>query len=120
FIEAGDEAVIVLDHTPFYAESGGQVGDSGELMAANGTFAVTDTQKIQADVFGHKGLLRSGRMVVKDHVQARVNPVARASIANNHSATHLLHAALRNVLGAHVAQKGSLVDANRLRFDFSH
>jgi alanyl-tRNA synthetase len=120
FIEAGDEAVIVLDHTPFYAESGGQVGDSGELMAANGTFAVADTQKIQADVFGHKGLLRSGRLVVKDHVQARVNPVARASTANNHSATHLLHAALRNVLGTHVAQKGSLVDANRLRFDFSH
>ncbi|MDR4514892.1 alanine--tRNA ligase [Nitrosomonas sp.] len=120
FIEAGDEAVIVLDHTPFYAESGGQVGDSGELMAANGTFAVNDTQKIQADVFGHKGLLQSGRLVVKDSVQARVNPLTRASTANNHSATHLLHAALRKVLGNHVAQKGSLVDANRLRFDFSH
>ncbi|SER38624.1 alanyl-tRNA synthetase [Nitrosomonas sp. Nm51] len=120
FIEAGDEAVIVLDHTPFYAESGGQVGDSGELMAANGTFAVTDTQKIQADVFGHKGLLQSGRLVVKDSVQARVNPLTRASTANNHSATHLLHAALRKVLGNHVTQKGSLVDASRLRFDFSH
>lgn len=120
FIEAGDEAVVVLDHTPFYAESGGQVGDSGELMAANGTFAVSDTQKIQADVFGHKGLLQSGRLVVKDRVQAHVNPQARASTANNHSATHLLHAALRNVLGTHVTQKGSLVDANRLRFDFSH
>ncbi|MBX3628494.1 MAG: alanine--tRNA ligase [Nitrosomonas sp.] len=120
FIEAGDEAVIVLDHTPFYAESGGQAGDSGELMAANGTFAVADTQKIQADVFGHKGLLQSGRMVVQDHVQASVNPVTRTSTANNHSATHLLHAALRKVLGTHVAQKGSLVDASRLRFDFSH
>lgn len=120
FIEAGDEAVIVLDHTPFYAESGGQVGDSGELMAANGTFAVSDTQKIQADVFGHKGLLQSGRLIIKDHVQARVNPLTRTSTANNHSATHLLHAALRKVLGNHVTQKGSLVDANRLRFDFSH
>ena len=120
FIEAGDEAVVVLDHTPFYAESGGQVGDSGELMAANGTFAVSDTQKIQADVFGHKGLLRSGRLVVKDRVQAHVNPQSRTNTANNHSATHLLHAALRNVLGTHVMQKGSLVDANRLRFDFSH
>lgn len=120
FIEAGDEAVVVLDHTPFYAEAGGQVGDSGELLAANGTFAVSDTQKIQADVFGHKGLLQSGRLVVKDRVQARVNPVTRASTANNHSATHLLHAALRKVLGSHVTQKGSLVDAYRARFDFSH
>ncbi len=120
FIEAGDEAIVVLDQTPFYAESGGQVGDSGELLAANGTFAVTDTQKIQAGVFGHKGLLRSGRLVIKDTVQARVNPQTRISIANNHSATHLLHAALRKVLGTHVTQKGSLVDANRTRFDFSH
>ncbi len=120
FIEAGDEAIVVLDQTPCYAESGGQVGDSGELLAANGTFAVTDTQKIQAGVFGHKGLLRSGRLVIKDTVQARVNPQTRISIANNHSATHLLHAALRKVLGTHVTQKGSLVDANRTRFDFSH
>lgn len=120
FIEAGDEAVIVLDHTPFYAESGGQVGDSGQLLAANGTFSVSDTQKIQADVFGHRGLLRSGRLVVKDQIQARVNPLTRASTANNHSATHLLHAALRKVLGSHVTQKGSLVDSNRARFDFSH
>lgn len=120
FIEAGDEAVVVLDQTPFYAESGGQVGDSGELMAANGTFAVSDTQKVQAGVFGHKGLLRSGRLVVNDVVQARVNSVTRVNIANNHSATHLLHAALRQVLGTHVTQKGSLVDANRARFDFSH
>ena len=120
FIEAGDEAVVVLDQTPFYAESGGQAGDSGELLAANGTFAVTDTQKIQAGVFGHKGLLRSGRLVIKDNVQARVNPQTRTSTANNHSATHLLHAALRKVLGTHVTQKGSSVDPNRLRFDFSH
>ncbi|MBY0475694.1 MAG: alanine--tRNA ligase [Nitrosomonas sp.] len=120
FIEAGEEGVVVLDQTPFYAESGGQVGDCGELLAANGTFAVTDTQKIQAGVFGHKGLLRSGRLVIKDTVQARVNPQTRISIANNHSATHLLHAALREVLGKHVTQKGSLVDANRTRFDFSH
>ncbi|MXS83720.1 alanine--tRNA ligase [Nitrosomonas oligotropha] len=120
FVEAGDEAVVVLDQTPFYAESGGQVGDCGELLAANGTFEVTDTQKIQAGVFGHKGLLRSGRLVVRDTVQARVNPQTRISTANNHSATHLLHAALRKVLGTHVTQKGSLVDPNRLRFDFSH
>ncbi|MDO8895154.1 alanine--tRNA ligase [Nitrosomonas sp.] len=120
FIEAGDEALVVLDQTPFYAESGGQVGDSGELLAANGTFAVADTQKIQAGVFGHKGLLRSGRLVIKDTVLAKVNPLTRTSIANNHSATHLLHAALRKVLGKHVMQKGSLVDANRARFDFSH
>ncbi len=120
FIEAGDEAVVVLDQTPFYAESGGQVGDCGEILNTNGTFEVTDTQKIQAGVFGHKGLLRSGRLVIKDTVQARVNPKTRISIANNHSATHLLHAALRKVLGTHVTQKGSLVDANRARFDFSH
>ncbi len=120
FIEAGDEAVVVLDQTPFYAESGGQVGDSGELLVANGTFVVADTQKIQAGVFGHKGTLRSGRLVIKDAVLAKVNPIARASTANNHSATHLLHAALRKVLGTHVTQKGSLVDANRTRFDFSH
>lgn len=109
-----------MDQTPFYAESGGQVGDCGELLAANGTFAVADTQKIQADVFGHKGFLRSGRLVIKDSVLAKVNPFTRTSTANNHSATHLLHAALRKVLGHHVVQKGSLVDANRTRFDFSH
>ncbi|PXW86926.1 alanyl-tRNA synthetase [Nitrosomonas sp. Nm84] len=120
FIEAGDEAVVVLDQTPFYAESGGQVGDSGELLVANGTFVVADTQKIQAGVFGHKGRLRSGRLVIKDTVMAKVNPLTRTSIANNHSATHLLHAALRQILGTHVTQKGSLVDANRTRFDFAH
>lgn len=120
FIEAGDEAVVVLDHTPFYAESGGQVGDCGELLAGNGTFAVSDTQKIQSDVFGHKGLLRSGRLVAGDKVLAKVNPVARARTERNHSVTHLMHKALRQVLGAHVQQKGSLVDADKTRFDFAH
>ncbi|MEP6877435.1 MAG: alanine--tRNA ligase [Nitrosospira sp.] len=120
FIEADDEAVIVLDQTPFYAESGGQVGDCGELLAANGTFAVSDTQKIQSDVFGHKGLLRSGRLVIGDKVMAKVNPVARARTERNHSVTHLMHKALRQVLGAHVQQKGSLVDADKTRFDFAH
>ena len=120
FIEADDEAVVVLDQTPFYAESGGQVGDCGELLAANGTFAVSDTQKIQADVFGHKGLLRSGRLVIGDKVLAKVNPAARARTERNHSVTHLMHKALREVLGAHVQQKGSLVDADKTRFDFAH
>jgi len=120
FVEAGDEAVIVLDKTPFYAESGGQVGDQGELLATGGTFDVADTQKIQAEVFGHKGLLSSGRLAVGDGVLAKVNPVTRARAAFNHSATHLLHAALKKVLGNHVQQKGSLVDAARTRFDFSH
>ncbi len=120
FIQPDEEAIIVLDRTPFYAESGGQVGDRGQILAGNGTFVVADTQKIQANVFGHKGVLSSGRLVVGDTVLAQVNPVTRANTANNHSATHLLHAALRQVLGKHVTQKGSLVDANRLRFDFSH
>jgi alanyl-tRNA synthetase len=120
FIEAGDEAVIVLDQTPFYAESGGQVGDCGELLAADGTFAVADTQKIQSDVFGHKGLLRSGRLVTGDKVMAKVDPIARARTERNHSVTHLMHKALREILGAHVQQKGSLVDADKTRFDFAH
>ena len=120
FVEAGEEAVVVLDQTPFYAESGGQVGDSGELHSGNGTFAVADTQKIQAEVFGHKGLLRTGRLAVGDKVMAHVNPIARARTMYNHSATHLMHAALRKVLGNHVTQKGSLVDQWKTRFDFSH
>ncbi|MEO6825620.1 MAG: alanine--tRNA ligase [Nitrosospira sp.] len=120
FIEAGDEAVIVLDQTPFYAESGGQVGDCGELLAADGTFAVADTQKIQSDVFGHKGLLRSGRLAIGDKVMAKVDPVARARTERNHSVTHLMHKALREILGAHVQQKGSLVDSDKTRFDFAH
>jgi alanyl-tRNA synthetase len=120
FIESGDAAVVVLDRTPFYAESGGQVGDQGELQAAGGTFEVADTQKIQAEVFGHQGVLTHGRMAVGDSVIAKVNAVARARTAFNHSATHLMHAALRKVLGPHVQQKGSLVDAQKTRFDFSH
>ncbi len=119
-IAAGDAAVVVLDRTPFYAESGGQVGDRGELAGVNGSFSVEDTQKIQAEVFGHKGELKAGRMRVGDRVMAAVDSAARASAAWNHSATHLMHAALRKVLGAHVQQKGSLVDAQRTRFDFSH
>ncbi len=120
FIEAGEEAVVVLDQTPFYAESGGQVGDTGELHAGNGTFTVGDTQKIQAEVFGHKGLLRTGRLAVGDEVVAHVDPVTRSRTMYNHSATHLMHAALRKVLGTHVTQKGSLVDQWKTRFDFSH
>ncbi len=120
FVEAGDEAVVVLDQTPFYAESGGQVGDRGELLAGNGTFTVADTQKIQANVFGHKGLLCSGRLVVGDKVLAEVDPAARARTERNHSVTHLMHKALREVLGSHVQQKGSLVDADKTRFDFVH
>ncbi len=119
-LESGEEGVVVLDRTPFYAESGGQVGDSGELTAGTGSFAVGDTQKIQAEVFGHKGRMLTGRLAVGDRVTAQVSAVARARTANNHSSTHLLHAALRQVLGPHVSQKGSLVDANRTRFDFSH
>ena len=119
-IAAGESAVVVLDRTPFYAESGGQVGDRGELSGVNGTFSVEDTQKIQAEVFGHKGELTTGRMRVGDRVMAAVDSAARSHAAWNHSATHLMHAALRKVLGAHVQQKGSLVDAQRTRFDFSH
>ncbi|MDQ3195168.1 MAG: alanine--tRNA ligase [Pseudomonadota bacterium] len=119
-IEAGDAAVIVLDETPFYAESGGQVGDTGMLLAGHGTFRVDDTQKIQADVFGHKGMLQMGRLAVGDAVDAEVDCAARAATMYNHSATHLMHAALRQVLGTHVTQKGSLVDRHRTRFDFSH
>jgi len=119
-IGAGESAVVVLDRTPFYAESGGQVGDRGELAGANGSFTVEDTQKIQAEVFGHKGELKAGRLRVGERVMAAVDCAARARAAWNHSATHLMHAALRKVLGAHVQQKGSLVDAQRTRFDFSH
>ncbi|MES2564849.1 MAG: alanine--tRNA ligase [Pseudomonadota bacterium] len=119
-IQTGEQAVVVLDRTPFYAESGGQVGDRGELTASSGTFVVTDTQKIQAEVFGHKGELKTGRLRVGDALSAHVDTVARARAAWNHSATHLMHAALRKVLGTHVQQKGSLVDAQRTRFDFAH
>ena len=117
---SGETGVVVLDRTPFYAESGGQVGDQGELVGSGGTFRVTDTQKIQSDVFGHHGELATGTLSVGDHLDARVDAALRTRAAANHSATHLLHAALRRVLGEHVTQKGSLVDANRTRFDFSH
>jgi alanyl-tRNA synthetase len=119
-LSRGEAGVIVLDRTPFYAESGGQVGDQGELVGTQGTFTVSDTLKIQADVFGHHGVLETGMITLGDHVESSVNASLRERAAYNHSATHLLHAALRKVLGDHVAQKGSLVDATRTRFDFSH
>jgi alanyl-tRNA synthetase len=119
-LKAEENGVVVLDRTPFYAESGGQVGDRGELAGPSGTFAVDDTQKIQAEVFGHHGKLEVGTLRVGDEVNAQVDVVARRRTMWNHSATHLMHAALRQVLGKHVEQKGSLVDAQRTRFDFSH
>ncbi|EDI2460635.1 alanine--tRNA ligase [Salmonella enterica subsp. enterica serovar Poona] len=118
-INAGQEAVVVLDQTPFYAESGGQVGDKGELKGAGFTFAVDDTQKY-GQAIGHLGKLSAGALKVGDAVQADVDEACRARIRLNHSATHLMHAALRQVLGTHVAQKGSLVSDKVLRFDFSH
>jgi len=117
---AGDDAVVVLDHTPFYAESGGQVGDTGELRNAAARFLVEDTVKIQADVYGHHGRVAEGAVAVGDVVNARVDADKRARTMRNHSATHLMHKALREVLGPHVQQKGSLVDAERTRFDFAH
>ena len=119
-LDAGETGVIVLDRTPFYAESGGQVGDRGELSAPGGTFTVDDTQKIQADVFGHHGTVKAGIIRVGDEVSAQVDVECRSRAARNHSATHLMHAALRAVLGKHVQQKGSLVDPQKTRFDFSH
>src|SRR5690242_2494443 len=119
-IAKGEAAIVVLDKTPFYAESGGQVGDSGELVASGGTFAVSDTQKIQAEVFGHHGALATGRLALGDKVAAHVDAARRGRTMRNHSATHLMHKALREVLGPHVQQKGSLVDADKTRFDFSH
>jgi alanyl-tRNA synthetase len=145
-VEAGQEAIVVLDTTPFYAESGGQVGDSGvleKLVSGRGgnppsppaplpegegsavsepsaRFEVIDTQKIQPDVFGHHGALNKGVLAVGDKVAAKVSTAVRAQTMRNHSATHLMHMALREVLGKHVSQKGSLVDAEKTRFDFSH
>jgi alanyl-tRNA synthetase len=116
----GELGVVVLDKTPFYAESGGQVGDRGELRGAAGIFAVEDTLKIQAAVFGHHGVVKTGRLAVGQAVNARVDVAARAATARNHSVTHLMHKALREVLGAHVQQKGSLVDPDKTRFDFAH
>jgi len=119
-MRAGQEGIVVLDSTPFYAESGGQVGDRGELAGSGGLFEVASTQKIQADVHGHHGVLRSGSLEFGDRVSARVDAALRTRTMHNHSATHLMHAALRKVLGPHVQQKGSLVDDERTRFDFSH
>jgi alanyl-tRNA synthetase len=119
-ILSGETAVVVLDTTPFYAESGGQVGDTGKLVTAAGTFVVADTRKIQPDVFGHQGTLKAGTLRVGDTIKAQVDTARRARTMRNHSATHLMHKALREVLGAHVQQKGSLVDADKTRFDFSH
>ena len=117
---AGDDAVVVLDQTPFYAESGGQVGDTGELRNASTRMLVEDTIKIQADVFGHHGRIVEGTVTVGDTFVARVDIEHRARTVRNHSATHLMHKALREVLGGHVQQKGSLVNADRTRFDFAH
>ena len=119
-IAAGQDAIVVLDHTPFYAESGGQAGDVGVLEAGSARFDVSDTHKIQADVFGHHGKLIDGTLKIGDTVSAKVNANVRAATMRNHSATHLMHKALRTVLGGHVSQKGSLVDADKTRFDFSH
>jgi len=119
-VEAGSNAVVVLDRTPFYAESGGQVGDQGVIATGAARFAVADTIKIQADVFGHHGRLESGHLAIGDEVSAMVDVRRRAQTQRNHSATHLMHKALRQVLGGHVQQKGSLVDADKTRFDFSH
>jgi alanyl-tRNA synthetase len=119
-LQAGEVGVVVLDRTPFYAESGGQVGDRGELVGPAGTFAVDDTQKIQAEVSGHHGRQQTGVLRVGEELTAQVDNVSRHRSMWNHSATHLMHAALRQVLGRHVEQKGSLVDAQRTRFDFSH
>jgi alanyl-tRNA synthetase len=119
-IKAGDSAVLVLDNTPFYAESGGQVGDAGELRNQSSLFEVEDTLKIQADVFGHHGQVLEGEIKVGDQLNAKVNAERRARTIRHHSATHLMHKALREVLGAHVQQKGSLVDADKTRFDFTH
>jgi alanyl-tRNA synthetase len=119
-LQTGDIGVVVLDRTPFYAESGGQAGDRGELVGPAGTFGVEDTQKIQAEVFGHHGRQQTGVLRVGEELSAQVDTVSRHRSMWNHSATHLMHAALRRVLGKHVEQKGSLVDAQRTRFDFSH
>ena len=119
-LKSGQSGVVVLDSTPFYAESGGQVGDEGLITAGSARFAVADTQKIKADVYGHHGTVEQGTLNVGDAVNAQVNTAQRAATVRNHSATHLMHKALREVLGDHVQQKGSLVNAERTRFDFAH
>jgi alanyl-tRNA synthetase len=119
-LKHGQSGVVVLDTTPFYAESGGQVGDAGVLVSGSASFTVEDTLKIKADVYGHHGTLTQGTLAVGDHVDAQVDVQVRAATVRNHSATHLMHKALREVLGDHVQQKGSLVNAERTRFDFAH
>ncbi len=119
-LKHGQSGVVVLDSTPFYAESGGQVGDQGTLVSGSASFEVQDTQKIKADVFGHHGTLTQGTLAVGDTVDAQVNTQLRAATVRNHSVTHLMHKALREVLGEHVQQKGSLVTPERTRFDFAH
>ncbi len=119
-LKAGETGIVVLDKTPFYAESGGQVGDVGVLASVGATFEVSDTSKIQADVFGHYGAVASGTLNVGDSVSANVNLDIRARVMRHHSVTHIMHKALREVLGNHVQQKGSLVDADKTRFDFAH
>ena len=119
-INAGDNAIVILDRTPFYAESGGQVGDTGRLLGEGFDFAVSDTQKLAGQFFGHVGTLSAGSLKRGDRLNAVVDADRRSAIILNHSATHLLHAALRSVLGTHVTQKGSLVAPDRLRFDFAH
>jgi alanyl-tRNA synthetase len=119
-LKHGQTGVVVLDTTPFYAESGGQVGDAGVLVSGSASFAVEDTLKIKTDVFGHHGTLTQGTLAVGDPVDAQVDVQVRAATVRNHSATHLMHKALREVLGDHVQQKGSLVNAERTRFDFAH
>ena len=119
-VRAGERATLVLAATPFYAESGGQIGDQGTLKAALGSFAVEDTQYLSGKVIGHIGCVEEGELQLGERVVATVDAAKRRAIMNNHSATHLLHAALMNTLGSHVQQKGSLVAADRLRFDFAH
>jgi alanyl-tRNA synthetase len=119
-MDEGSQGIVVLSSTPFYAESGGQIGDNGVLKSDNGIFAVEDTQKIQAAVFGHHGVLKTGTLNVGDKLKASVDLASRAASMRNHSATHLMHKALREVLGEHVQQKGSLVDTEKTRFDFVH
>lgn len=119
-LEAGQNGVVVLDTTPFYAESGGQVGDTGVLRSGEAQFDVTDTQKIKAGVSGHHGTVTRGAIALGDKLEAHVDMQRRAQTMRNHSVTHLMHKALRQVLGSHVAQRGSLVDPDKTRFDFSH
>jgi alanyl-tRNA synthetase len=119
-LRAGDEGLVVLDRTPFYAESGGQIGDRGRLIAPGCAFEVRDTQKQGAGIYAHIGVMRAGELRVGERLRAEVDAEARQATVLNHSGTHLLHAALRKVLGPHVTQKGSLVEPERLRFDFSH